>query len=163
MIQSVTGMKTGKSFQAEGTACAKASRQEKPYVHRMLVQVVEGEREKTGNRGQRQGAGDHSATGSKELQDQLSVAVRRMIRGVGAWSQQGMIQSPVLCSRAWGPVQPAVGAVGQKNRQRQLHEILKRWHQCQVRSHGHSPHLRSHGWHNVVSRLRTQVWGAEPS
>ena len=49
MIQSVTGMKTGKSFQAEGTACAKASRQKKPYVHRMLVQVVEGEREKTGN------------------------------------------------------------------------------------------------------------------
>ena len=47
-----TRMKRGKSFQAEGTACAKASRQEKPYGHRMLVQVVEGEREKSGN-GQR--------------------------------------------------------------------------------------------------------------
>lgn len=32
------------------------------------------------------------------------MAVRREIREKGAWRQQGVVRSPVLCSRAWRPV-----------------------------------------------------------
>ena len=146
-------MKKGKSFQAEGTACAKASRQEKPYVHRMLEQVVEGEREKTGN-SQRPAANSWWP---------FSNWVKGAIGPAFCGSEENDQRSGASSSGPGDLFSWQWEQVGQESRQRQLLEIPKRWHQYQGRSHGHSPHLRLHGWHNVVSGLRTQLWGAEPS